>query len=158
VPDVACGWFPGVARQQDGRLRLGSAARLPPSAEQVRSPYDPDARYSHKRDTSRGGYKVQVTETCDPACEGPHVITNVETTPATVPDDNAVAVILGSLEKRGLLPGDHLVDKGHTASHALVDSQQRCGATTIGPVHHRPGPPPARSPATRAGRRAWTTG
>ncbi len=93
-------------------MRLGDAAELPPSAEQVCSPYDPDARYSHKRDISWVGYKVQVTETCDPACEGPHVITNVETTPATRPDDNMAAVVHASLEKRGLLPGDHLVDKG----------------------------------------------
>lgn len=111
---------------------------MPPSAEQVCSPYDPDARHSHKRDTSWVGYKVQVTETCDPACEGPHVITNVETTPATVPDDDMVAVIHGSLEKRGLLPGDHLVDKGYTDSHMLVDSQQRYGVTIIGPVANDP--------------------
>ena len=83
------------------------------------------------------GYKMQVTETCDPACEGPHVITNVETTPATVPDDNMVAVIHGSLERRGLLPGEHLVDKGYTDSHVLVDSKQRYGVI-IGPVADDP--------------------
>ncbi len=99
--------------EEDGRLRLGSAAELPRSAEQACSPYDPDARYSNKRDTSWVGYKVQVTETCDPACEGPHVITNVETTPATTPDDSMAAVVHQSLEKRGLLPGERLVDKGY---------------------------------------------
>ncbi len=57
---------------EDGSMRLGSAAELPPSAKQVCSPYDPEARYSKKRDTTWVGYKVQVTETCDPACEGPH--------------------------------------------------------------------------------------
>jgi len=123
---------------EDGRMRLGSAAELPPSAEQVCSPYDPEARYSNKRDVSWVGYKVQVTETCDPACEGPHVITNVETTPATTPDDNMVAVIHASLEKRGLLPGEHLVDKGYTDSHVLVDSPQRYGVTVVGPVADDP--------------------
>jgi len=44
-----------------GRMRLGSAAELPSSAGQVCSPYDPDARYSNKRDTAWVGYKVQVT-------------------------------------------------------------------------------------------------
>jgi transposase len=44
------------------RLRLGGAAELPRSAEQVSSPYDPDARYSNNRDTAWVGYKVQVTE------------------------------------------------------------------------------------------------
>ena len=130
----------------DGCMRLGSAAELPPSAEQVCSPYDPEARYSNKRDVTWVGYKVQVTETCDPACEGPHVITNVETTPATTPDDNMVAVIHSSLEKRGMLPGEHLVDKGYTDSHVLVGSRQRYGVSIT-----------ARSPMTRAGRRAWTT-
>ncbi len=73
----------------DGKhMRLGNAAELPPSAEQVCSPYDPEARYSNKRGLTWVGYKVQLTETCDPACEGPHLITNVETTPGTTPDDN----------------------------------------------------------------------
>ena len=123
---------------EDGRMRLGSAAELPSSAEQICSPYDPEARYSNKRDVTWTGYKVQVTEICDPACEGPHVITNVETTPATTPDDNMVAVVHASLEKRGLLPGEHLVDKGYTDSHVLVGSQQRYNVTIIGPVADDP--------------------
>jgi transposase len=123
---------------EDGRMRLGSATELPSSAEQVCSPYDPEARYSNKRDIAWVGYKVQVTETCDLACEGPHVITNVETTPATTPDDNMVAVIHGSLEKRGLLPSEHLVDKGYTDSHVLVDSRQNHDVTIIGPVADDP--------------------
>ncbi len=103
-------------------MRLGNAAGLPRFAEQIRSPDDPEARYSNKRDVIWVGYKVLVTETCDhreailrrdvseadKACEGPHVINNVETTPATVPDDNMVAVVHACLEKRGLLPGEHL--------------------------------------------------
>jgi transposase len=123
---------------EDGCMRLGSAAELPPSAEQVCSPYDPEARYSNKRDVTWVDYKAQVTETCDPACEGPHVITNVETTPATVPDDNMVAVVHQSLEKRGLLPDEHLVDKGYTDSHVLVGSKQRYGVTITGPVADDP--------------------
>jgi len=131
-------WVTQYVAQEDGRLRLGSAAELPLSAEQICSPYDPDARYSNKRDVSWVGYKVQVTETCGPACEGPHLITNVETTPATTPDDNMVAVIHASLERRGLLPGEHLVDKGYTDSHVLVDSPQRYGVTVVGPVADDP--------------------
>ncbi len=123
----------------DGKhMRLGSAAELPPSAEQVCSPYDPEARYSNKRGVTWIGYKVQLTETCDPACEGPHLITNVETTPGTTPDDNMVTVIHGSLERRGLLPGEHLVDGGYTGSHMLVDSQQRHCVTVVGPVADDP--------------------
>ncbi len=43
-------------------MRLGSAPELPRSAEQICSPYDPEARYSNKRDVTWVGYKVQVTE------------------------------------------------------------------------------------------------
>ncbi len=123
---------------EEGRPRWRTAEELPPCAEQICSPYDPDARYSTKRDTSWVGYKVQLTETCDPACQGPHVITNVETTPATTPDDNMVAIVHQSLERRGLLPDDHLVDKGYTDSRVLVDGQQRYGVTIIGPVADDP--------------------
>ena len=104
-------------------MGLGSAAELPPSAEQVYSPYDPEARYSKKRDVTWIGYKAQVTETRDPACKGPHVITNVETSLATAPDDNTVAIVHQSLETRGLLPGEY-----------LVDSKRRYGVTIVGPV------------------------
>ena len=134
---------------EDGRMRLGSAAELPRSAEQIRSPYDPEARYSHKRDVTWTGYKAQVTETCDPACEGPRVIANVETTPATAPDDNMVAVTHNSLERRGLLPGERLVDKSYTDSHVLVGSQQRYGVTITGPAGPRP--ELAGAPGRRAG-------
>jgi len=123
---------------EDGRLRLGSAAELPPSAEQICSPYDPDARYSNKRDVTWVGYKVQLTETCDPPCERPHVITNVETTLATTPDDNMIEVVHQSLELHGLLPGEHLVDKGYTDSRVLVDSG--AGAPARSTWRHRLGP------------------
>ena len=131
-------WAAQYVAEDGKRLRLGGAAELPPSAEQVSSPDDPEARYSNKRDMSWVGYKAQLTETCDPTCERPHVITNVETTPATTPDDNMVAVIHASLERRGLLPGEHWVDKGYTDSHVLVDSQQRYDVTIIGPVADDP--------------------
>lgn len=119
---------------EDGRVRLGDATELPSAAEQICSPYDPEARYSTKRDVAWIGYKAQLTETCDPACEGPHLITNVETTPATTPDDNMVAVVHASLERRGPLPGEHLVDKGYTDSRVLVDGPRRYGVTIVGPV------------------------
>jgi hypothetical protein len=39
---------------------------------------------------------------------------NVETTPATTPDDHMVAVVQASLTPHNLLPREHLVDKGYT--------------------------------------------
>jgi transposase len=120
--------------EEEGRLRWRATDELPPCAEQICSPYDPDARYSTKRKADWVGYKVQLTETCDAACVGPHPITDVETTPATTPDDNMVAVVHASLERRGLLPSEHLVDKGYTDSRVLVDGPRRYGTTIVGPV------------------------
>jgi len=120
--------------EEEGRSRWRSTDELPPCAEQVCSPYDPDARYSTRREVAWVGYKAQLTETCDPPSDGPHVITNVETTPATTPDDNMVAVVHASLEWRGLLPGEHLVDKGYTDSRVLVDGPRRYGVIIVGPV------------------------
>ncbi len=57
-----------------------------------------------------------------------------KTTPATTPDDNMAKVVHRSLANRGLLPAEHLVDKGYTDSHVLVDSQRDHGVTIIGPV------------------------
>ena len=56
---------------------------MPSAAELIASPYDPEARYSPKRATEWVGYKGPLTEPCDE--ESPHLIVNVETTPATPP-------------------------------------------------------------------------
>ena len=58
---------------------------MPSPAALLASPYEPEARYSTKREVEWIGSKVHFTETCEP--ETPHVIVNVETTPATTPDD-----------------------------------------------------------------------
>ncbi|MDT5275593.1 MAG: hypothetical protein QOG95_2525 [Mycobacterium sp.] len=122
--------------EEEGRIRWRTLKEMPAAAEQISSPYDQEARYSTKRDISWVGYKAHLTETCDP--ETPHLITNVETTLATTPDDNMVAVVHQSLEKSELLPSEHLVDKGYTDSHVLVDSQQRHGVVIVGPVADDP--------------------
>jgi len=118
--------------KEDGQLRWRTVQEMPATAEQISSPYDPEARYSKKRDISWVGYKTHLTETCDP--ETPHVITNVETTPATTPDDHMLTVVHQSLANSELLPSEHLVDMGYTGCHMLVDSQQRHGVVIVGPV------------------------
>ena len=79
-----------------------------------------EARYSTTREIEWVGDKVHVTETCE--ADTPHVIVNVETTPATTPDDHMVRCVHTSLEQRELLPAEHLVDKGYTDSQVLVES------------------------------------
>lgn len=122
--------------EEAGRLRWRSTAEMPAPGEQICSPYDPAARYSTKRGSSWVGYKAHLTETCDAGV--PRVITNVETTPASTPDDNMVAAVHQSLKQRALLPSEHLVDKGYTDSHVLVDSAQQHGVTIVGPVADDP--------------------
>lgn len=82
------------------------------------------------------GYKVHLTETCDP--ETPHLIVNVETTPASTPDDRMVAVVHASLAKRDRLPTEHWVDKGYTDAQVLLDSQRNYQVTITGPVAEDP--------------------
>jgi transposase len=122
--------------EEAGQLRWRSKEEMPAPAEQVSSPYDPTARYSKKRDIAWVGYKVHLTETCE--TELPRIVTNVETTPASTPDDNMVAPVHQSLEQRALLPSEHLVDKGYTDSHVLVDSQRQHGISIVGPVADDP--------------------
>ena len=105
---------------------------VPPSAQLIHSPYDLEARYSLKRGMAWVGYKEHMTETCDD--DTPHVITHVETTPATTPDDNMVEPIHAALETKALLPRDHLVDCGYTDAAILVESKRTYGVNIIGPV------------------------
>jgi transposase len=120
----------------NGTLSWREVKDMPSPAALIASPYDPEARYSTKREVEWVGYKVHLTETCE--AETPHLIVNVETTPATTPDDNMVESVHASLAQRGLLPAEHLVDKGYTDAQVLVDSQQTYGVILIGPVADDP--------------------
>jgi transposase len=105
---------------------------IPPAAQLIHSPYDLEARYSLKRGMAWVGYKAHLSETCDD--ETPHVITHVETTPATTPDDNMLETIHAALATKALLPREHLVDCGYTDSEVLVGSMRDSGVTIVGPV------------------------
>lgn len=67
--------------QDEAGLRFRTENEIPPAAQFLGSPYDPEARYSKKESTSWVGYKIHLTETCDP--DTPLLITDVQTTPAT---------------------------------------------------------------------------
>jgi transposase len=120
-----------------GRLRWREVKDMPSPAGLISSPYDVEARYSTKRDVEWVGYKAHLTETCDE--DRPHLIVNVETTPATTPDDHMIEVVHESEKGRDLLPGEHLVDKGYTDSKVLVASLSEYGVTVVGPVAEDPG-------------------
>ena len=120
----------------EGALTWREVKGMPSPAELIASPYDPEARYSTKRRVEWVGYKGHLTETCE--ADTPHLIVNVETTPATTPDDNMVAVIHASLAPQDLLPAEHLVDRGYTDSQVLVDSWRDDDVTIVGPVADDP--------------------
>ena len=104
----------------------------PPAAQLIHSPYDVEARFSRKRDTHWVGYKVHLTETCDP--ETPHLITQVETTTATTTDVEVTDHIQTTLVAQHRAPATHLMDTGYIDAQQLLTSQAIHGIEIIGPV------------------------
>jgi transposase len=84
-------WRAHYARDDGGRPRWRSIAELPPVAERMQSPHDPEARFSMERRLAWVGYKVHVTEACDG--DAAHLITHVRTCPAMRPDVASTAEI-----------------------------------------------------------------
>ena len=116
----------------NGPVRWRTEEDRPPSALQIHSPYDVEARFSTKRDILWAGYKVHLTETCDE--ELPHLITHVETTPATTYDGAVTETIHVALEAKGMLPEEHIVDSGYLDAEVLVSAELHQKITLIGPV------------------------
>jgi len=73
-----------------------------------------------------------LTETCDD--EGPSLITDVQTTEASLPDVSMMQPIEHVLLERDLLPAEHLVDAGYSEADWVVGSQQQLGVEVVGPV------------------------
>lgn len=103
----------------------------PSAGGMISSVEDVDARYSLKRSTEWTGYKVHLTETC--ASLHPRLITQVETTAATVHDVKVTRSVQDDLTSRGLAPEVHLVDMGYMETDLLVSSQNR-GIDLVGPM------------------------
>jgi transposase len=78
------------------------------------------------------GYKVHLTETCDPG--QPDLITQIITTPATTPDCVMGPTIVHDLATRQLLPGTHLLDSGYVDADFLVTAQTRHQIDVVGPA------------------------
>jgi transposase len=118
---------------EDERLYWRTDAQgLPPAARFISSPYDPDAHLARKRTTQWVGYKVHLTETCEP--KTPNLITHVQTSPGPVADGALTGAIHAALERKQLLPGEHLVDTGYVDAALLVSSRQEYGVDLVGPT------------------------
>jgi transposase len=124
-------WAHHYDQTGSGRLRWKETAELPPAAERIQSPYDPDARYSTKRDMEWVGSKAHLSESCDE--DLPSLITDVHTTAATDPDVTATTPIQEKLVKRGLAPSEHLLDAGYPSADAITRALE-VGITMISPL------------------------
>ncbi len=112
-------------------LRWRAAEEASPSAVLIQSPYDHEARYSSKRETTWVGYKVHISETCDD--DRPDLITHVLTTAATMQDSVMGPAIQQDLADRDLLPNTHLLDSGYVDSELLVSARRQHGVDMVGP-------------------------
>lgn len=119
-------------RLVDGEVRALDPKARPAGARRVVTPYDTEARGSVKRDTLWNGYKVHLTESCGQ--DAPHLITNVATTVATVPDTAMTEAVHTALAERGCLPAEHLVDAGYVDAHLMVRARRAYGITLTGPA------------------------
>jgi transposase len=114
------------------RFQFRADDNLPPNAQQIVSPFDPEARWSRKRSTHWTGYKAHLTETVDD--DAPHLITHVATTPATMQDVDLTTTIQADLAERELLPAEHIVDAAYVSSDVVVSSRATHHVDVVGPV------------------------
>ena len=129
-------WERHYARSETGALLWRADAALSRAATAIESPYDIEARHSNKHDLSWTGYKVHLTETCDP--ELPSIVTHVHTTVATTQDVSCTADIQQGLADKALLPARHLVDCGYVDAALLVSSQETHNVELFGPTRYNP--------------------
>ena len=80
----------------------------------------------------RSGCFRTASETCD--AERPHLITHIETTPATTQDEQVTETIHRALAQKNLLPAEHLLDRGYVDTQVLLDSETNHGVEVIGPI------------------------
>jgi len=117
---------------EDGQLKWREKDNLPPHKLLIISPDDIEARNRTKRETNWNGYMVHLSETC--SGEDPHLITNVETTPATTADVETIGTIHNALVAKELLPDEHFVDGAYVSVDHLLDSRREHNIELIGPV------------------------
>ena len=65
----------------------------------------------------------------------PHLITDVQTTPAPVSDCDMLPTMQAALATREVLPAEHLVEAGYVTADHLVASQTEHDITLLGPVN-----------------------
>ena len=112
-------------------MQLIPATELKPSGERFESPYDVEAHFATKRTIEWRGDKGHFTEVCDRDC--PHLITNVRTTSAVLPDVAVGREIHASLKNKGLPPATHLVDTGCVDVQWILESIKQDSIRVVEP-------------------------
>jgi transposase len=125
--EVTASGHPAVSR-----VRFKANRDLPPAAEGIESPYDPEARYRQKCDTQWTGYMVHVSETCEPTA--PYLLTHVHTTTAAVYEAQCTVPIHQALSAKDLAPREHFVDGAYISADVLVASREEHGIALRGPT------------------------
>jgi len=112
-----------------------AACRTPPARSSPLTTRPPAMR-AGDRSSAWKGFLAHLTETC--SSKGANVITDVATTAATTSDFQALPGIHTRLQRRDLLPAEHLLDGGYTClvhwEHAAREHQ----VTVTGPLPGNP--------------------
>ena len=77
--------------------------------------------------------KFKESEICDE--DEPHIITNVETTPATTPDGELTQEIHEALAEKDLLPAEHILDSAYMDAEHIVTAEKEYNVNLIGRVN-----------------------
>ncbi|WP_370340176.1 IS1182 family transposase [Catenulispora sp. MAP5-51] len=126
-------WDQQYVRDRRRTVRQRTGKELPPGAQRIVSPYDPDARVGIKRSTRWDGYKLHLTESCDADGTTPHLITHVVTAAAPVDDAAQTLTVEHDLLAAGRAPVEHLVDAGYMGAELIVEAAH-LGIDLVGPV------------------------
>lgn len=121
--------------RKTGEVQWKPGTAVPPSAQRPESPYDTEARFSTKRGRGWVGYKVHLTEACEP--DLPEVITHAHISSSCTQDIQVMPSVHHALAAKEMLPRQHLVDSGYVSGSVLADSLEQHGVEVIGPT--RPG-------------------
>src|SRR5262249_26782332 len=91
-----------------------------------------DAHLGKKGTTCWVGYKVALTETCEP--DSPNLIIHVATVAAPGADGAVTPQVHVGLQRGGLLPEKHIVDTGFLDAELMVTSKRDYGVDLLGPA------------------------
>lgn len=116
----------------EGQVGRRDPEDRPPGGTRLVTPSDSEARGSVERDTLWDGFKVHLTETCEP--DTPNLVTNVATTVATVHGSVTVPEIHDAPAMRDCLPGEHWVDARYPTAGRVVTARREHGILLHGPM------------------------